>query len=776
VATAIDETAPRPDPSFSRGSTLTTFVGREQELAQLRAMLDDPAVRLVTLTGPGGVGKTRLAQEMIAASPDFASDVLFLELASVSDPELVPSLILRAVGGEAAEDMSALDSLIAHLNERRLLLVLDNVEQLLNCAADVQAILTQCPQMKVLATSRTPLRIRGEYEVAVDPLPLERSAPNVPSAAEQLLSDRVRAVRPSLGREGIDEVLARQICQRLDCLPLAIELAAAQLRLMTPEALADRLGLQLDVLARGPRDLPDRQQTMRATVAWSYQLLPEPLREAFATLSVFSGGFSFATAAGLLGESTAVQPADIIDQLVTQSLVRMAPGHDQEQRFQMLETIRAFGLDMLTRVRRLDSMLERHACYFRDRAELTGPMLRTNSAEQERIWNQLDSDLDNLRAAIAWFVTHDRPIDAVRLVSGLDWFWTDSNLAAEGLRLLDELVPVSPLDDHPLIKARALRVHATLADLLGRPDVLADMIEQAIAACRALNDDERLPELLHLSSGALIDQDRLAAARVSARETIDISRAQGNLWFEGAGELNLALIETLSGDYDAAIRASQRAAVAYQANGNVDLQQNAMLSQALAWLLAGDYQRSQETYQAILLQQLERSEDSYYFQSVVRGMASIATRTGQYELSARISGMANAELERTGITTRKPLRQALDAIAAEAERMIGGETYRLCLEAGHVLDRLDALNELLSLAAPPAPVDRKARPTPFNLLSNREFEVLLHLRTGKTDPEIAAELYLSPRTVSQHVSAILGKLQVSGRSAAAALAASANVR
>jgi DNA-binding CsgD family transcriptional regulator len=305
---------------------------------------------------------------------------------------------------------------------------------------------------------------------------------------------------------------------------------------------------------------------------------------------------------------------------------------------------------------------------------------------------------------------------------------------------------------------------------------LPSLIDRAIAACREIGDEARLLELYHLSCGALIDQDRLGAARAAARETIAAARTHENLWFEGAGELNLALIETLSGDYDAAISASKRAAAAYQASGNSDLEQNAMLAQALAWLLFGEYQRSQETYQSILVHQLERLEDAYYFQSVVRGMASIAAKTQQYELSARITGMAEAEYERTGIAARKPLLQAFAAFAATAEGMIGAEVYRTHLETGRALTKLEALTELLELAAPPTPVDRKARPAPFNLLSNREFEVLQHLRSGKTDPEIAAELYLSPRTVSQHVSSILGKLQVSSRTAAAALAASANIR
>ncbi len=749
------------------GSGLTSLVGRADDLNRVQDLLLDPVVRLITLTGPGGVGKTRLAEALSTQlRPNFADGVLFVELAAVQDPDLIAPAILRAIGGEQ-EPGGDINAVIQRLETSQLLLILDNMEQLLSGVRNIQQLLVHCPNVTALVTSRILLRVRGEFEYVVEPL---ASNDGDASPAVQLLRDRTRAVIPATRDFSLSAELATQICERVDGLPLAIELAAAQLRILSPDELLTRLGGPSALTGRGPRDLPDRQATMESTVAWSFQLLPDGHRTQLARLAVFAGGFNLEGAQAILGLASDSDAIDTLQVLIANSLVRTNPRSDTI-RFAILETIRAFGLQQLSALGLENETREVHAQYFKQLAVEEGPKLRAETDQQMKTWFGIETDIANYRAAAEWFIQTGRPVEAATLVSGLDWFWTDSNYAAEGLRLVAPLSSAPELDAFPSILIRTLRVHIGLADMISQSDQLGELIERALDTANRAGETGQLAELYHLASGILIDEENFGAARAMARKCVESAESHGQTWFVGAGELNTALIEILTGNLPAAISANKRGVAAFQACGDRDLEHSAIITSGLAWLLSGEYTRAQEEYQSVLVRQLQRIEEAFFFQQVTKGIASVAVRTGRPELAARIFGMSDSEFNRTGVTLRKPLLALFETFRDEARTAIGIEQFDDAWKSGYDLTRQEAVNELYVLAAPPVPVSRKMRPAPFNLLSNREFEVLQFLVDGKTDPEIATALFLSPRTVSQHVSNILGKLQVTSRTAAAAMAA-----
>jgi len=424
----------------------TALLGRETEVAATRALLEQAGARIVTLTGPGGTGKTRLGLQVGAELVEaFGDGVWFVPLAAIADPDLVVPAIAQPLGVREIPGEPLLTTLQEYLQKKHALLLLDNFEHLTAAAPAISALLAACPGVQVLVTSREPLRIAGERELPVSPLslPTERQARGLPPAALleysaiRLFVERAQAVKPDFTLSEATAADVTAICRRLDGLPLAIELAASRVRVLPPRQLLSRLDTRLKLLTGGHRDLPARQQTLRAAIEWSHDLLDPDEQTLFARLAVFSGGCTFeaaeaiCAAAGELG----LDVLDGLDSLTQKSLLRPDEGDDGESRFTMLETIREYGLDRLDATGDAAMVRRTHAGYFLTLAEKAEPEL--TGPDQVAWLNRLNAEHDNFRSALGWLEQADGAETRLRIVAALWRFWWMHGHLAEGRGWLD---------------------------------------------------------------------------------------------------------------------------------------------------------------------------------------------------------------------------------------------------------------------------------------------------------------------------------------------------
>jgi predicted ATPase len=437
-------------------SRLTSFIGREREVRAARELLLRDGVRLVTLTGPGGTGKTRVALQTTAEVLDaFEDGVVFVELAPIAAPTLVVPTVAQAVGVRDAGNRPAMEALEAYLRDRRLLLLLDNFEQVVAAAPDIARLLAACPGLKVLVTSRAPLHLSGEHEYPVPPLPLPivgdpgSTAELAANPAVALFVQRAQEVRPDFGLTDENAATVAEVCRRLDGLPLAIELAAARIKLLPPRELLARLERRLPLLTGGPRDAPERQRTLRDAIAWSHDLLDDVEQVLFRRLSVFVGGCSIQAAGGVC-VADADLGFDVLDgvaSLLNKSLLRREDGPGGEPRFSMLETVREYALERLEACGETTAIRRRHAEFFLDLAErieveLWGP-------DQSALLDRCEAEHDNFRAVLAWTQgAGDDPVTALRLAAGLAQFWNIRSHRGDLVRLETALnTPVHGSDE-----------------------------------------------------------------------------------------------------------------------------------------------------------------------------------------------------------------------------------------------------------------------------------------------------------------------------------------
>ena len=480
---------------------LTSFIGRTKEIGEAKQLLSKE--RLLTLTGPGGSGKTRLALQIAADLIEhFRDGVFFVELAPITDPGLIASTIARNLGITEALGQSIVESLKDYLNNKSLLLVLDNFEQVILAAPLVADVLATCSELKVLVTSREGLRISGEQEYPVPTLafPDLNRLPPVESlsqyAAIELFVQRSQAVKPDFRITNGTAQAVAEICYRLDGMPLAIELAAARIKLFPPRAMLARLERRLEFLTGGPRDLPVRQQTLRNTIAWSYDLLNENEQKLFRRLSVFVGGCTLEAVEAVAGDHSAqISLLDLFESLLNKNLLREVEGMNGEPRFMMLELLREFGLEQLDTSGEKETIRYRHANYFLALAEQAEAGLE--SSEQVEWMNRLEQEHDNLRAALEWSKTaEDTGEICLRLAGTLGTFWEARGYFSEGRERLSAILLIEAARGRTAARARILARAAELAYRQSDYPATIAHAGESLAICREVGDKQGIADAL----------------------------------------------------------------------------------------------------------------------------------------------------------------------------------------------------------------------------------------------------------------------------------------
>src|SRR5829696_4918744 len=528
----------------------TPLVGRVREVEEVAQRLCNEQVRMLTLTGPGGTGKTRLALQAGADLLDeFDDGVFFVALAAITDPELVPSAIAEALGVRESAEQALEESLKSYIRDKRLLLILDNFEQVLEGAPLVGELLGTCPRLKVLATSRIPLRLYGEQEYPVPPLALPdpRALPPVKVLTQyeavKLFVERARAVKADFEVTNESAPSVAEICARLDGLPLAIELAAARVRLLPPQALLRRLGNRLKLLKGGPRDLPARQQTLRGTIDWSYDLLTEEEKTLFGRLSVFSGGRTLEAIEEICGREGELDALEVMESLLEKSLLRQEVGVEGEPRFVMLETVHEYAREKLQESGEEQEIKRAHAEYFLALAEEAESQVRGSEAAT---WlERLEAEHDNMREALSWALGQEKVELGLRLAGALWRFWWMRSHYSEGRRWLENALAVDRRGS-PSARAMALAGIGEIASQQGDLDQAQEACEEGLKLLAREATEAKIYLLLPLGKVARMREDYTWATQVN-EESVALSREKRDTWGHASSLHSSALVTQIQG-------------------------------------------------------------------------------------------------------------------------------------------------------------------------------------------------------------------------------------
>ena len=622
----------------------TPLIGRKRELAELLQMLQTKRGVLVSVVGPGGIGKTRLVLEAAGElAESFADGVSFVDLSPVRDPQHVEETIVAELGLRG--------QLVDHLRERELLLVLDNLEQVVAVGPDLATLLAASPRLAILATSRESLRVRAEIEYPLKPL---ADAPAV-----ELFRQSADGIDPDFDAEY--EQLS-ELCERLDRIPLAIELAAARVKILSAEELLARLDRRLPLLTGGPRDAPARQRTLRATIEWSYDLLDAAEQRLVTSLAVFAGGCTFEAA-----EQICEADLDVLQSLADKSLIRSDKG-----RFRMLETIREYAFEQLEGSGELEELRGRHAEYFLELGLRAEPEL-TGAAQH--VWlERLASDYENLRAALEWLVAA-RPEDALRLAAALAVFWFNRSLYADGIHWLEQALATTE-DDETSARAGALWGAGLLWALVGDAERAAPRLEAALGLARRLEDGAIIGRSLNVIGLLAFFQNDAMRARELLEEAVETARVAQDNWALADALGTLGSIYPLQGEFDDAETVGREARALGNEYGDRQGIRMANFGLALTAVMRGDLEAAR-TLSEEGLAICREIGDLWFVSYFLWIMARASTLAGDVP-RARAEAEAEAEAEESLKVAREiggPLLVvcALDALAG-VERAEGDDT------------------------------------------------------------------------------------------------------
>lgn len=790
--------SPVPRPSECRAgrpARLTTFVGRHAEVGTVCELLasgfghektaigstaPDLPVRLLTLTGPGGVGKTRLAEAAAAKlAVTFPDGVVWVDLAAAARPEAVALTISRALGLREEGSRPSSESVRIAIGERSLLLVLDNFEHLLDAAPLVVDLLSSCPRLVTLVTSRARLHVSGEYELVVLPLPLPDAEATFEEAsmtpAVQLFVDRAGAAATGSWLAPESAPVIGAICRRLDGLPLAIELAAARARAVAPRELLAGLDRRLLILTDGPRDAPARLRTMRDAIAWSYGLLTSDEQALFRRLSVFNDGFTLAAAETTRKiwpdaiEEDLLQPAtvDLVAALVEKSLLTLRQDAVGGTRYAMLETIREFGLEKLATAGERDAALRSHAMWALALAEQVEPALYGGRGLLPAL-DLLNAERPNLNAALAWLGEAGEHEMALRLVAALFRFWFIRGYLDEGRQSLERAIAAATAPTS--LRAKALTGLAMLAWNQGDGARARTALSEALIALDEVDDPAGLA-FARLTEGYLaLSQGDFALAAKRAEESKELFATASQPWNDGYADFCLARAALGQGDLPRAGAILEKLMDVASEQGDPYNLATTQFTLGMVKHAQGDLPQALRLH-AGALHAYQELRELWNVAMCLEAVAAAACGLGEPAMAAQLLGAAESLRSRIGAPILAPERASYDAVVALSRGSLGEPAFSIARAAGAAatLDEIVTVVETLDARAVAPSLPGAAGPAPFGL-SPREIEVLRLMALGRTDDETAEVLSISRRTVHTHVASILNKLTAENRTAAVATA------
>ena len=751
---------------------LSSFIGRQREITEVKRLLS--IARLVTLTGAGGSGKTRLALHVARELIDSFNDgVWWVELAALSDPELVPQIVMKALGMLEQSSHMPTDTLLDYLREKDLLLVLDNCEHLIDaCAQQIILLMQHCPNVHILATSRAALNLDGEYIWIVPSLELPNRSSHLSTSklqqydAIKLFMERASAISATLKLTDQNAAAITQICQRLDGIPLAIELAAARVKVLSVEGIAARLEDALRLLTEGKRSAPQRHQTLRATLDWSYDLLPILEQIVFCRLSVFAGGFTLEAAEAICNGDN-VQADDVMNllmHLVDKSLL-VKPEQDKESRYRMLEPLRQYAYAKLLDVDNVEILRKQHLTYFLAFAEKASTEL--TGRNQLEWFQRLELERDNLRAALGWALERGAGDAAIRLCLALALFWGMYGYVGEGRQWLQRTLNadyVQHIQSAPTTErlryGYVLNWASDLASRQGDYQAARAFAERGLILLRELDDKQGIAFALYNLGLLAHNQGNYKAARKLDEEALALWRALGNNWGIAHALEDLGLIALAQHDNATARKLFEENLALWReldVQGGIAFSFNEL---GLVSLAQGDYEGAKKYLEESLT--LHHGLGNKW--GIVHNLtawASLAFAQKFMQRAAKLSGAVAGLLLASGASLDEPEGTMHSTTVSALRTQLDETTFAKEWTEGHTLTLEQAMAEVEQLSKVSQPKIHNP-----NALTPRELDVLRLLVEGLSDAQIAESLIISRRTVNTHLTSIYNKLSVNSRSAA----------